>query len=298
MIIRFRYEKEMKEERLKMLRGEYIDIDKYFYNPANLNESERRKIWVHLPFERNSRKWESFGSRSSYSLNTAYMTLCIKSIIDCCSEKYDIIIFDDTSIYEILKDINVDFNKISGPLLEKYREICLMKILYQYGGILIPPSLFMKTSIVQIDDPDIWYVIDSYNFQSASTRKILPTTILSGSNANNRHLKRYIEYLEKIVLQDFGESSIHYSANYFNYNKIPVMDSAMIGITDKKGEPITLERLMSNQEIELHPYAIGLYMPHNELLHRKIYQWYCYLNEREVLDAHCAFSYYMKDGLM
>jgi hypothetical protein len=295
--LRHNYTKKLKEEKLKIARGEYLDINKYFYDADNLRDSKRRKLWIHIPFEKNARSWESFGSRNTYQLNLPYMTLCIKSIVDNCSENYDIIIYDDTNIHDILKDMDIDLSKISGSLLEKYREICRMKILHEYGGIMLPPSLFLRQSIVSIDTEDTWFVIDSYNYQSETMKTMLPSTIVTGSDPKNKKLKKYIAYLEEIALKDFGESSIHYSANYFVNNNIPILDGSLIGLRDAANKPISLEQLMSSKALNLRMDAIGLYMPNDELLHRKAYQWYCYLNEKEVLDANVAFSYYIVNNI-
>jgi hypothetical protein len=297
IILRHNYTKKLKEEKLKIARGEYLDINKYFYDADNLRDSKRRKLWIHIPFEKNARSWESFGSRNTYQLNLPYMTLCIKSIVDNCSENYDIIIYDDTNIHDILKDMDIDLSKISGSLLEKYREICRMKILHEYGGIMLPPSLFLRQSIVSIDTEDTWFVIDSYNYQSETMKTMLPSTIVTGSDPKNKKLKKYIAYLEEIALKDFGESSIHYSANYFVNNNIPILDGSLIGLRDAANKPISLEQLMSSKALNLRMDAIGLYMPNDELLHRKAYQWYCYLNEKEVLDANVAFSYYIVNNI-
>lgn len=297
IVLRHNHIKKLNEEKMRIARGEYLDINKYFYDADNLRESKRRKLWVHVPFVKNARVWESFGSRNSYELNLPYMTLCIKSIVDTCSEYYDIIIFDDTNMNDILKDMDIDLSKISGSLLDKYREICMMKILYEYGGIMLPPSLCLKQSIANIDNEDTWYVIDSYNYQSDNLKTMLPTTIVTGSDQHNKQLKKYIEYLEEIALKDFGESSIHYSANYFLKNNIPVLDGALIGIRDYKNNPISLDQLMSSKDLMLRSDNIGLYMPHEELLHRKTYQWYCYLSEKDVLEANVAFSYYLVKNL-
>jgi hypothetical protein len=291
-LIVYRYKQNEENERKKMLRGEYLDINLYFYNQDILSNSKRRKLWIHIPFEKNARKWDNFGSRNTYELNLPYMCLCIKSIIDYCSEYYDIIIFDDTNINDILKD-DIDFSKISGELLYKYREICIMKILNEYGGILVPPSLFLSSSISRIDNEDTWFVIDSYNYNSVNSKILLPSTLITGTTKDNIHLKKYIKYLEDTVLKDFGNESIHYSTNYFLKNNIPILDGALIGIRDYKNNPITLDELMSSKPVKLRSDCIGLYMPNCELLHRKIYQWYCYLSEKEVLKTNCAFSYYI-----
>lgn len=292
-ILRYNYTKKLKDEKQRMSRGEQLDINKYFYDINNLRESKKRKLWIHIPFEKNARNWESFGSRNTYNLNLPYMTLCIKSIVDHCSEYYDIIIYDDTNMNEILKDTEIDLSKISGSLLEKYREICKMKILYEYGGIMLPPSLFLRKSLSGMDNEDVWYVIDSYNYQSDNLKTMLPSTIVSASDKKNKHLKKYIDHLEEIALKDFGESSIHYSANYFLVNNVPILDGAIIGLQDTNNKPVTLDKLMSSKDLNLRSDTLGLYMPHEELLRRKTYQWYCYLNEKDVLEAQVAFSYFM-----
>ena len=135
----------LKEE--KQFRNELIDIDSYFYSDEYIKSSKKRKIWIHIPYEKNARKWTSFGSRNSYNLNIPYISLCIKSVIDYCGDKYDIIIIDDTTFSDIL-DTDIDILKLSGALKQKYREMCLLQILHKYGGVIIPPSLYLKKSFV------------------------------------------------------------------------------------------------------------------------------------------------------
>ena len=55
---------------------ERLDINDYFFKDiTHLSRSSKRKIWIHLPLERNSRKWSHFSSRSSYDLNLDYIAL-------------------------------------------------------------------------------------------------------------------------------------------------------------------------------------------------------------------------------
>ena len=50
---------------------------------------------------------------------------------------------------------------------------------------------------------------------------------------------------------------------------------------------------MENKNIILDENAIGLYIPHNELIKRKKYNWYCYLNFEQVLKCNVFMSHYM-----
>ena len=61
-----------------------------------------------MPFSRNSRHWESFGSRTSENMNIPFVYMCLKSIIDNCGDKHDVIIYDDTNVVDILQeDLNL-----------------------------------------------------------------------------------------------------------------------------------------------------------------------------------------------
>ncbi len=284
-ILNYKYLKEKLEIELNLKRGELLDVDNFFYTSTFLKSSKRRKIWIYMDFERNSRLWESFGSRSSTKLNLSYMNLCIKSIIDWCSESYDIFIFSDIDINEILEE-DFDYKKLSGELLEKYRHISLMKILNKYGGVMVPPSLFLKKSIKHIDNEKIWYVSDVNNLDNVNMSNRTASACFSGSNANNPQLQEYIEYLSK-------DSNCHFEENYLVKHNIPYIDGKIIGTKDLNDKKIMLEDLMSTQKIIFSENNIGLYMPHKELKKRKIYNWYCKMSEEQVLNSYCSFSYYM-----
>ena len=271
---------------------ENIDIDVYFFSELYLKQSKNRKIWIHIPFEKNSREWESFGSRTTTKLNLAYMSLCIKSIIDWCGQDYDIIIYDDTNISSILPDTKIDLLKLSGSLLYKYRELCKTQILYKYGGIIVPPSLFLIKNIKEIDDPNVWYVSETINDNNVSFSNLSYSTQLMGSNENNEELKKYIEIYSNELKEDFVESN-NFSMNYFKQNNIPYIDGKLIGTKNRYNNKILLEDLMSNKKIILDKQHVGLYIPHEQLIKRTKYNWYCRLSEEEVLQCQVFISYYM-----
>ena len=286
-ILNYKYLKEKIEIELNLKRNELLDVDNFFYTATFLKASKRRKIWIYMDFERNSRLWESFGSRSSTKLNLAYVNLCIKSIIDWCSESYDVFIFSDIDLNEILEE-DVDYKKLSGTLLEKYRHLSLMKILNKYGGVIVPPSLFLKNSIKTIDNDKIWYVCDVNNIDNSIMANRTMSTCLSGSNANNPELQKYIEY----IMKD-SDTVCPFEENYLVKNNIPYIDGKLIGTKDANDKRIMLEDLMSSKSIKFSDNNIGLYMPHNQLVKRKIYNWFCKMNEEQVLNTNCAFSYYI-----
>ena len=291
-ILIHKYYKKRYDNNVIEFKKENVDIDVYFFSELYLKKSKNRKLWLHLPFEKNSREWESFGSRSSHKLNLAYMSLCIKSIIDWCGQTYDIIIYDDTNIPAILPNTKVDLMKISGTLLDKYRELCKLEILYAYGGIMVPPSLFLRKNIKEIDDPKLWYVCETHNDNNISFSNSIQSTQLMGSNAENSELAKYINVYSTELTKDFVENH-NFDINYFKTNNIPYIDGRLIGTKTRYNDKITIEDLMSNKKIILDKKHIGLYIPHEQLIKRRVYNWYCKLSEEEVLKCQVFISYYM-----
>jgi len=281
------------EKDIIVFKGEVIDVTTFFFSDSYLKKSNNRKLWIHIPFDKNSRKWTNFGSKTSTDLNLDYMTLCIKSIIDHCGETYDIFIIDDSTFSDLLHD-DIDLNKLSGPLKEKYRELCLLKVLHQYGGVILPPSLFLKKSIKYVDDPNSWYVSEIGNQFNVSLKDTYRTMTLMGSNKNNDQLTNYIEYYSEMIKKDFTEESLHFIPNYLKKNDVKYLDGKVIGVKDRHGKPIVLEDLMENKYIHLHPSAIGVYIPHDELMKRTKYNWYCHLSAKDVLECNVFISNYMK----
>ena len=287
-LFNYKYKKEKWEDQLRQFKSETIDIDVFFYKPLTFSKLKKRKVWVYIPFESNSRMWDSFSERRTTRMNLSYMNLCIKSIVDCCAEKYDIVVFSDSDFEDLLK-LPVDHTKLSGALLENHRQICLMKIMYEYGGVLVPPSLFLKESVYHLDNPQQWYVSEMVNTNNVSNQKMLPSNQLMGTNAKNPELLLYIQHLEK---QDRTVVESPFCENYFVSKQIPVIDGGLIGTKSKTG-PVVLEDLMSDQVLDLTDNNIGLYMPDEVLKKRIHYQWFCKMSESQVLECNCAFSYYI-----
>ena len=285
VFLNYNHYKQKRRQRIEEKKKEELPLESFFYHPDLLSKSKRRKIWIYLPLELNARVWEDFGSRTSTHLHLSVLNLCVKSIIDWCSQSYDIILFTDQDINEILKPKR-DLSTLSGDVLEKHRQLYILEILYEYGGILVPPTLYLRNNLKTQDLGDRMYVCDSVNTHSALCSKRLPTAFLIGSPAQDSQLRRYIDHLCKDEKEEFAE-------NYFIKHQIFVIDGKVFGTKDKNGQNVTLDDLMSNQKISLPEYNVGLYMPCRELLERNYYKWYCKMSERQVLNARCAFSYYM-----
>ena len=276
-------------------KNEELDIHDYFFKDiSHLSRSTKRKIWIHLPVERNSRKWSSFGSRSSHDLNLDYIALCIKSIIDYCGQYYDIILLDDSNFNTLLPEQNVDFTKLSGELLDNYRHYSLLKVVHTYGGILMPCSFFMRKSIYTIDKENTFYVGEFTNQgEHVSMNDFIYSTKLMGSNAKNPILGDFINKFSDHCLKDLTNECLHFSDQLLKKMDIPLLNGKIIGTKTKDNKRILLEDLMESKMVELDPSHIGLYIPHEELMRRTKYNWYVYLSSEQVLETNVFLSKYM-----
>lgn len=275
-------------------KNERLDINDYFFKDiTHLSRSSKRKIWIHLPLERNSRKWSHFSSRSSYDLNLDYIALCIKSIVDYCGQYYDIILFDDSNLSNLLPEQTVDYSKLSGELLDKYRQYSLLNILYTYGGVVMPYSMYMRKSIITIDKEKTFYVCEIPNQgENSSLGDYIYSTKMMGSNANNPILGEFINKYSDSCLKDLTNECKYFS-NQLKQMDIPMLNGKIIGTRDKNNKPILLEDLMESKPIELDPSNVGIYIPHDELMRRTKYNWYAYLNSEQVLETNVFISKYM-----
>jgi hypothetical protein len=290
IFLNYSYYKEKRREYIAEKRSEMLLLDDFFYHPKLLKESKRRKIWIYIPLELNSRHWESFGSRTSTHINLSVMNLCIKSIIDWCSQSYDIILFTDKDIPDILQsNESVDLSTLSGDVLEKHRQLSILEILYEYGGILLPPTIYMRNNIKYQDPLDTWFVVDMFNTHHSSVSSRVPSMVITGAPAKNAQLRNYIDYLSLDEKQE-------YTDNYFIKNRISVLDGTIFGTKDKLNKHIILDDLMSNKKLNLSEHNVGLYLPYCELMKRNHYKWYTRMSERQVLSCNCAFSYYILEN--
>lgn len=291
VFLNYNYYKQKKRDYIAEKRKEELTIDDFFYHKDLLKNSKRRKIWVYIPLEKNARQWESFGSRTTTHINFSVMNLCIKSIIDWCSQSYDIILFTQKDIEDILRARDdsppvVDLSTLAGDVLEKQRELSILEILYEYGGILLPSTLYMRSNLKYQDALDRWFVCDVNNTEHSTVNKRVPSKVITGAPAKDPQLRIYIDYLNHAGKEEYAE-------NYFVRNNIFVLDGCIFGTKNKKNENITLDDLMSNHKLNLHELNIGLYLPYDEIMKRTLYKWYIRMSERQVLGCNCAFSYYM-----
>jgi hypothetical protein len=279
-------------------------------NKYSLGSSKIKKpiMWIHIPYEYNSRSWLSFGSRNTKELNQPYLYLTVKSIINHCGDSFNICLIDDNSFSQLMPDWNIDFSKLTDPILSNMRQLAMLKLVYLFGGMTVPMSFICFNNLIDIYEKETennkMFVFENKNDSvTAINKPYLPDIKFMGAKKENESIRNLIEYIEIIISKDstaqldFIQQFNRQVQDKVRNNEINMVDSAFIGIKDAEYNRITIEHLFSDNLIQLNPNTYGIYIPANEILKRKHYYWFVYLSPKEVLKVDANISKYLLLGI-
>jgi len=279
---------------------DYDFVNKYLLNKSSLaNNNNKPFIWIHIDQEVNSRWWSSFYSRNSTCLNEPYKFLTIKSIINKCGDDYNICLINDESFSKIIPDWNIDLEKIGNPLREHIRKIALSKVLYHYGGMLVPSSFICFDNLKTLHNEKMFvceFINDKYTSMQSN---FFPNCKFMGCQKKCNKMKEFGDYLEMIYSQDYtNEVDFIDQANKWCYKEImnkniTLVNGKVIGTKDKNNKEIRIDDVLTNTFIDLCPYGLGLYLPDKEILKRTNYEWFARLSAEQVLKSNTMAGKYL-----
>lgn len=282
------------------------DLNGYYYDESvNMHNLLKPKIFIHVPYEKNSRNWESFGSRTSEDLNLSIVYLCIKSIIEHCGYKYDIILFDNNNIQEILEKYNLhdecsnrEHQTLNNIQLKYWQSYCKAKILYHFGGTMMSPyfyfnkcpsSKFLKSNALH----GLYYVNEG--LKNTNEQLVASMDHYMVSNKHNSDLNVYLSYLKELCLGDHIADASKYDKVYKHLEKLNLYDPRDFCITNKNNEPIFYDDWLSaNKELNLLPSHFAVYI--NVDLHKQQTKngWFLKMNPQQIMDSNTIIGQYLK----
>ena len=287
----------------KMIRDFLLnDVDLVESNGSN--KVKKPIIWIHVPHEYNARKWLSFGSRSSHDINQPYLYLTVRTILTQCSNSFTICMIDDSAFKKLIPGWKIDMSKISTPVLENMRQIGLMRLLYNYGGMICPISFLCMKDLIGLynrgtsgnkmflcETGDKNITSESYSFY--------PNIYFCGANKNNYMVGQIIDFMLRVYSSDYTAESVFLGdVNRFCENKIKngqinLIDGINIGIKNIDDEPILIEDLMAVEYLKLYPGTYGILIPADDILSRLKYQWFSRLSHKQVLESNTIIGNYI-----
>ena len=280
-------------------------MDYYFSNYLNLNRLPNKKIFIHIPYEKNERKWINFGSRSSKELNNDLIVSSIRSIIRTCKDKYSIILYDNTSIKELINEpddedlCNIRHPEmLSGVDLKQWESYCKAKIIYKYGGIIINPYfIFKKCPNESILFPELFTITHLTNegFNS-SNKEIIPSScyFMSAPREDN-DVKIYIKYLEYLCTKHYTVDHKKFDKSFESLYALNSYDPKLIGCMDKNSNIIYTNDLMSHKDIHLDYAHFCLFINMDIIKKNRNFNWILKLDEDEIKESNTFIGKYINN---
>ena len=298
------YEKYKKINKDDDYMKQYELVKKYLLNGSSLAKSKKPIIWIHMTYDVNARWWPSFSSRNTDCLNQPYQYLTIKSIIDKCGEDFNVCLIDDTTFSNIIPGWATDLTMVADPLRSKIRQLALAKILYYYGGFLIPGSFICFQNLKPLYDDATnngKMVVGEMIDKNSTSQQVnyFPNTKFMGCQKDCFMMNDYIHYLETLISSDYTDES-NFIGSYGRWCHEKIMNKQMnmisaekLGLKDVNSVPVTIERLMGNTYIDLNGAVQGLYIPANEILKRTAFQWFARLSAKQALASDTIIGKYL-----
>lgn len=295
-------------------KDEYDMIKRYLLTESPLYGYDKPKIWIHSKFEYNSRKWESFHSRSSYDLNQPYIHLTIRSIIEHCGDYFHVCLIDDDTFSKLIPSWDLDLKQVAEPMKSHYREIGMAELVYYYGGMVLPNTFLCLDGLENVYnqgvDGDKMFVCEGINHTCNIVDKgthspFTPSNYIFGALRNNETVKTYIKYLkERNQTPHFsnhseflGDSSVWFITEIRNGN-INLVSGDVVGIKDQTYRPILLEHLMEEEYLKLSSNCVGIYIPEDQLLRRPKYSWFVNMSSEQLLRTNMILTKYLKQSMV
>ena len=282
----------------------YEAIQKYLLDDVTLGKSKKPILWVHVPYEYNSRNWLSFGSRSSFDLNQPYLYLTMRSIIRQCDKSFTICIIDDASFKKLIPGWNINMTTISDPILSKMRMLGIAKLLYIYGGMVCPLSFVCLKDLSELYKKGTrgnkMFLCEMIDRNSTSLdMDFFPNLNFYGAPKECESVLALTHYIQQIISTDYTSESrflgdfARWCQQRIEQGQINLIDGTEIGVKSVEGKQIVIDDLMSNHYLKICPDSYGIVIPSEEILNRRKFEWFARLSEKQVLQSDTIIGNYL-----
>lgn len=298
------YQRFQQKQLRNMPYANYDAIKKYLLNESDLAKSKKPIMWIHVPYEYNSRSWSSFGSRSNCDLNQPYLYLTVKSIINHCDESFTICIIDDKTFHKLIPGWNIDMSLISEPISCYVRHLALAKLIYMYGGMSVPISFLCFKDLNQMFETgtrdDTMFVCEnvSQNITSVHTN-FYPDSNFMGAKKECEILDKYIEFMERHMSHDFtaqtkfvGDFDRWLNTRVTN-KLIRLIPGKEVGTKTMDDEQVLIDDLLGNSYINFYQDMYGIWIPSKQILNRTKYEWFARLSPEQVVESNTIIGKYI-----
>ena len=270
IVVGFLYRR-FEDKRVKEEEGDkYEAIQKYLLDGVTLGKSKKPILWIHVPYEYNSRQWLSFGSRSSFDLNQPYLYLTVRSIIKHCDESFTICIIDDASFKRLIPGWNVNMTSISDPILSNMRMLGMMKLLHIYGGMFCPLSFVCLKDLHDLylkgTRGEKMFVCETVDRNVSSTDiDFYPNLSFCGAPKECETVRELCNFIQRTASHDYT-ADVKFLGDFDKWSKegivngkINLIEGVEIGTKTIEEKQVIIDDLMSNHYLDVYQGTYGIY---------------------------------------
>lgn len=283
-------------------------IENYLLNKDSFGFPYKPILWVYLQNDSqncsaiNDRFWTNFGSRNTSNFNQPYQIYTIQSILNHCSNDFNICLIDDTAFNILLPEWTIELPHVAQPMKHHMQLLALTSLIHNYGGMCIPSSFVCFKSLKPLYEQSIQEgklvvgqlqnTISNENLQTMT----IASPIFMAACSNNSTLQEfynYLLYLNKNDLtrtQDFLGLSSEWLETKIKSNEIISICGCKLGIQRQDKTLIYPEDLLSSCYIEFDKDAYGIYIPWEQFINRTNLQWFVKLTPEEVLTSNTILA--------
>lgn len=304
IVLGFLY-KRFEDKRMREEEGDvYEAIQDYLLDGDTLGKSKKPILWLHVPYEYNSRNWLNFGSRSSFDLNQPYLYLTVRSIIKQCKESFTICIIDDTAFKKLVPGWNINMTTISDPILSNMRLLGMMKLLHTYGGLLCPISFVCLRNLNELYNKgtrgDKMFICETVDRNITSTDlDFYPNLSFCGAPKECEVVRELCNMIQCTSSYDYtadvkflGEFD-KWCKHAVEMGKVTLIDGVEIGTKTPEDKQIIVDDLLSNYYLHLSPNVYGILIPSDEILNRRKFEWFARMSQKQVLESDTIIGNYL-----
>lgn len=299
------YQRYLDKKSLLMDDIDYDVFKSHLLEESSLAKSKKPILWIHIPYEYNSRSWSSFGSRSSYDLNQPYLYLTVKSIIRQCDDSFNICLIDDNTFGKLLPNWKIDLNLLTQPMLNHVRKLGIANLIYNYGGINVPISFlcFRDLKGLYNSNQDSMFICENVNNNITSVHKdFYPDLNFMGANKNNQTVQELIDFMQRAISSDFT-AQLDFLGDFdrwcnkrIQHGKIKLISGTQVGTKSLDDQQITVDILMGQDYINYYDNMYGIWIPAESITSRRYYEWFARLSPKQVLEANNILAKYFVLG--
>jgi hypothetical protein len=195
-------------------------------------------------------------------------------------------------------------SRISGIIKENMRNLAMVKLLYTYGGIRVPLSFVCMRNLIGLyksgTNGDSAFICELVDRNVTSTEfNFYPSIAFMGAKKGCIVLNELIDFMQRTISSDYTDQSKflgdfdRWCNSRIQRGQIKLVEGKLVGTKTMDNEQIIVDDLLSNEYIDLYSNAYGIYIPANEVLKRRNYEWFARMSPEQVLESTIIISKYI-----